>query len=62
MALLLTILSVWLLVGFVPSVLYMMVRARQTYYVNHWRPLWGALQGPFAAWYVWTELRRHGSS
>jgi hypothetical protein len=50
--------EVWLLSGLVPSVVYMVARARKTYYVDPLRPLYGALQGPFAAWQVYANLKR----
>lgn len=50
--------SMWLLSGLVPSVIYMVARARRTYYVDPLRPLYGSIQGPFAAWQVISDLRR----
>ncbi len=54
---LLTLLALWMLCGLIPSVVYMIARARKTYYVNIWQPIIGALQGPFAIWIVYRSLK-----
>lgn len=53
------LLALWLTIGFIPAVVLMFARARQTYYVDPWRPLIGALQGPWSLWQTYHALR-HG--
>lgn len=53
----LTFICIWLLSGWIPSVVYMVVRARKSYYVNIWQPVIGALQGPIALWVVYNGIR-----
>lgn len=50
--------ALWLTIGFIPALMLMFARARQTYYVNPWRPLIGALQGPWSLWRVYHTLRK----
>ncbi len=54
---LITLAALWMLSGLIPAIIYMVARARKTYYVNIWQPLIGALQGPLAWWVVYRALK-----
>lgn len=49
--------ALWMLCGWLPSMVYMVARARKSYYVNIWQPVIGAIQGPLAWWVVYQGLK-----